>query len=107
MLFARFLLSALFFALILPCTAQPTAASTSPEGLGKINFPTSCSAEAQPAFLKGVALLHSFQYAASEQSFAESAKADPHCAMAYWGMAMTTYHPLWEGAPEKALVRGH
>jgi tetratricopeptide (TPR) repeat protein len=108
MLFTRFLLGALFFAVTCPVSAQQTtAASSTAAGLGKINFPTSCSSAAQPAFLKGVALLHSFQYAASEQSFEESAKADPHCAMAYWGMAMTTYHPLWEGAPEKALVRGH
>jgi tetratricopeptide (TPR) repeat protein len=107
MLFARFLLSSLFLASIFPCVAQQTTPASPSTGLGKINFPTSCSSAAQPAFLKGVALLHSFQYAASEQSFEESTKADPHCAMAYWGMAMTTYHPLWEGAPEKALVRGH
>lgn len=74
--------------------------------LGTVDFPTSCSAGAQPAFINGVKQLHSFQYSASEQAFADAAKADPHCAMAYWGMAMTAYHPLWEGAGEKALARG-
>jgi len=64
--------------------------------LGKINFPTSCSPQAQPEMEKGVALLHSFQYQQSEQTFADAAQQDPHCAMAYWGKAMALYHQLWD-----------
>jgi hypothetical protein len=82
--------------------AQPAAA---PE-LGKVSFPISCKAEVRPAFERGVALLHSFQYAAAQKAFSDVALADPKCAMAYWGLAMTTYHPLWEGANSKALAGG-
>src|SRR5579871_2867277 len=111
MLPLRFALFFLFLAPVLPAAAQsPTAGSAAgnaaQDGLGKITFPNSCAPTAQPDLLKGMVLLHSFQYSASEQAFADVAKADQHCAMAYWGMAMTVYHPLWEGAPEHALVRG-
>lgn len=86
--------------------AQQPSNDTHPASLGQIVFPNSCAPAAQKPFLKGVALLHSFQYAASEKSFADTTQADPQCAIAYWGLAMTHYHPLWEGAGAKALVAG-
>jgi hypothetical protein len=86
--------------------AQQLSGDTHPASLGKIVFPNSCAPAAQTPFLKGMALLHSFQYAASEKSFADATQADPQCAIAYWGLAMTHYHPLWEGAGPKALVAG-
>ncbi|MGZ4856550.1 MAG: hypothetical protein ACXV96_15150 [Candidatus Angelobacter sp.] len=90
-----------------PCHAQVAdAAPSSSEGLGKISFPNSCSPAAQPALLKGIAQLHSFQYAAAQSAFAEVSQADPRCAMAYWGFAMSSYRPLWDGADEKALDKG-
>jgi tetratricopeptide (TPR) repeat protein len=90
-----------------PCRAWQIAATPSfSEGLGKISFPNSCSPTAQPAFLKGIAQLHSFQYAAAESAFAEVVQADPQCAMAYWGRAMSSYRPLWDGADGKALHKG-
>ena len=66
-----------------------------PEKLGKVSFPTSCSATVARDFERSVALLHSFAYTASEQSFRKVAAADPNCAMAHWGIAMSFYHPLW------------
>jgi tetratricopeptide (TPR) repeat protein len=74
--------------------------------LGKITFPTSCSAQAQPEMQKGVALLHSFQYQQSEQTFADAAQQDPHCAMAYWGKAMALYHQLWDFPRPHTLREG-
>lgn len=86
----------------------PSAASAgSPSQLGKVNFPTSCSADAQPDIEKGVALLHSFQYKESEQTFSEAAARDPKCAMAHWGKAMALYHQLWDFPDEKTLKEGH
>jgi tetratricopeptide (TPR) repeat protein len=67
-----------------------------PEKLGSVSFPTSCAPAVQPGFERGVALLHSFAYSASEQAFRDVANRDPSCAIAYWGMAMTHYHQLWE-----------
>jgi hypothetical protein len=63
--------------------------------LGDVAFDTSCTATAQTPFLRGLALLHDFEYGDSFEAFAAAAKADPDCAMAYWGEAMTFNHPLW------------
>jgi len=107
MLPLRFLLILLIFLSNFPGHAQPAAvAPASPDGLGKISFSNSCSAAVQPALLKGIAQLHSFQYAAAESAFTEASQSDPKCAMAYWGLAMSSYRPLWDGADEKALKKG-
>jgi tetratricopeptide (TPR) repeat protein len=90
---------------IAPCLAQQPE-GTSADGLGKIRFPNSCTDAAQPALLKGIAQLHSFQYAAAEKAFTEVSQADPRCAMAYWGLAMSRYRALWDGADERALNKG-
>jgi tetratricopeptide (TPR) repeat protein len=63
--------------------------------VGTVDFPTSCSAQAQPEFVRGVALLHSFFYEEARRVFTVAATKDPGCAMAYWGVAMTWYHPIW------------
>ena len=75
--------------------------------LGKVNFPTSCSAEVQPVIENSVALLHSFQYEAARQTFAEVETRDRKCAMAHWGKAMTFYEQLWDFPDEKKLKEGH
>ena len=65
------------------------------EKLGQVNFPVSCSAAAQKQFNHALALLHSFQYSEADKAFSEVSTTDPNCAMAYWGVAMSYYHPLW------------
>ena len=62
---------------------------------GHIHFPVSCTPDAQRAFEHGVALVHSFCYDEAEKTFSSVIRADPACAMAYWGIAMSLYHPLW------------
>ncbi len=62
------------------------------QDLGTIDFPTSGSAAAQPHFIKGVLLMHSFEYDDAREAFVEAQKADPGFAMAYWGEAMTFNH---------------
>src|SRR5712675_1568992 len=106
MLPVRFLLILSILAVLSACDAQMAAAEWSSGGLGKISFPNSCAPPAQPGLLKGIAQLHSFQYAAAESACAEASQADPKCAMAYWGFAMSSYRPLWDGADEKALNKG-
>jgi tetratricopeptide (TPR) repeat protein len=88
-----------------PKLTNPQGAAPAPQ-LGQVNFPTSCSAEAQPSMETGVALLHSFQYKQADQSFSEAAGHDPKCALAYWGKAMTYYEQLWEFPSERMLKRG-
>jgi hypothetical protein len=67
-----------------------------PTQLGQVSFLTSCSPNTQEAFNRGVALLHSFAYTDARKQFLQIAQDDPHCAMAYWGIAMSSYHQLWD-----------
>ncbi len=76
------------------------------EKFGAVHFPASCSAEALPVFTRAVAQLHSFGYEESRRSFEEVARTDPGCAIAYWGIAMTYYHPLWSPPSPEDLAAG-
>src|SRR5438105_5210994 len=67
----------------------------STEPLGHSSFPTSGSAAAQPHFIRGVLLLHSFEYDDAIEAFREAERLDPAFAMAYWGEAMAYNQPLW------------
>src|SRR6185369_15637775 len=78
---------------ILALVALSVAAQESQ--LGRVEFPTSGSKEAQAHFLRGLAALHSFWYEEALEAFRESTKVDPDFAMGYWGEAMTHNHPLW------------
>jgi tetratricopeptide (TPR) repeat protein len=64
--------------------------------LGKVSFANSGAPAAQSAFLRGLALLHNFQYPQAALSFREAEKLDPGFAMAYWGEAMTYNHGIWK-----------
>jgi hypothetical protein len=77
-----------------------------PEKLGRVDFPTSCRPEMRETFTRGVALLHSFAYAAAAQAFAEVAAHDSACGMAYWGMAMSHYHTIWGPPTESEFAAG-
>ncbi len=77
------------------------------EKLGTVIFPTSCSPDAQKSFEHAVALLHSFQYTASENAFVAVAASDKHCAMAHWGEAMALYHQLWDEPKANVVKEGH
>jgi tetratricopeptide (TPR) repeat protein len=86
-----------------PAAAAPDGAApaSSPPALGdlnkvgKVNFPTSCDGKVQAEFERGVALLHSFFYSEARSIFESVTRQDPKCAVGYWGIAMTYYHPLW------------
>src|SRR5206468_7093753 len=81
------------FALV--CTTGLTWAAQSDRPLGLIAFPNSGSAAAQPSFVRGVLLLHSFEYDEAIAAFREAQRLDPGFAMAYWGEAMSFNQPLW------------
>jgi hypothetical protein len=90
---------------VLPATSAARDLPTSDQ-LGRVHFPTSCQAAAQPTLEKALALLHSFQYTQSEETFNEAAKQASQCAMAYWGKAMARYYQLWESPQPGALKQG-
>ena len=85
----------LYGALIALAAGAQNDSSDHHHDLGKVYFPVSCTPEAQTAFEGGVARLHSFWYDEAEKSFSRVISVDPNCAMAYWGIAMSHYHPLW------------
>ncbi len=75
--------------------------------LGAVNFPVTCSAQAQAEFNRAVALLHHMTYPQAREAFGRVAAIDPRCAMAHWGVAMTLFQPLWPTRPRpEALRRG-
>ena len=70
--------------------------------LGTIHFPVSGTPDAQAHAVRGVKLVHHMMYPEAEREFAAAAAADPACALAYWGRAMSLVHPLWPDAPTEA-----
>lgn len=78
---------------------QAPGASTYGEELGTVRLPAPCSDSATPQLRRGLALLHHMTYEAAREAFATAAEAEPDCALAYWGQAMTLIHPLWSDPP--------
>ncbi|MET0231667.1 MAG: hypothetical protein ABW186_12105 [Rhodanobacteraceae bacterium] len=77
-----------------------------PEKLGRVTFATTCNASVQGWFERGVALLHSFAYAAADRQFRDVAAADPDCAIAHWGVALALYHQLWDAPGPADIANG-
>jgi tetratricopeptide (TPR) repeat protein len=73
--------------------------------LGSVAFTTSCSGETAD-FNLAMELLHSFEYDEAEKVFARIIDKEPDCAMAYWGVAMSNFHPLWTPPSEPELKKG-
>ena len=73
---------------------------------GTVAFTTSCSPETKKDFELATALLHSFEYDEAEKVFAKVIEQEPGCAMAYWGVAMSNYHPLWAPPSTEELEKG-
>ena len=76
---------------VAPASGQQTHEHGGPEKLGTVRFATSCSAAAQPTFTRGMALLHSFEFAPAIETFTAAGTTDPGCAIAYWGIALSRW----------------
>ncbi len=92
-------------ALALAITGSQSDHSHSPQ-LGKLSFESSCTPEAQAVLERALGWLHSFEYQEAERTFAAAAAADPGCAIAHWGVAMSQYHPLWAPPSAAELDKG-
>jgi len=73
---------------------------------GEVRFSSDCEIESRETFDLALSLLHSFEYDEAEKAFVKVIDADPECAMAYWGVAMTIYHQLWAPPVQKDLEKG-
>jgi tetratricopeptide (TPR) repeat protein len=82
-------------AVLLLGPAAPGVLGAQGTRLGTLRFPNSGAPGAQRPFIRGVLLLHSFEYPDAATAFREAQKADPCIALAYWGEAMTWTHPVW------------
>src|SRR5580692_2931142 len=71
-----------------PC-ATGTAQENADQTLGTVHFATSCNETAQRRFDRAMRYQHSFWYAESKGIYEEALKADPDCAIAYWGIALS------------------
>ncbi len=74
--------------------------------LGTVKFIVSGGQEVEKEFNFATALLHSFEYDEAEKVFADIIEKQPSCAMAYWGVAMSNFHPLWTPPEEPELKKG-
>ncbi len=84
------------------CAASSSRAA---EGYGIVHFANSCAAGVQPALQLEIAKLHSFE--ADSGDFAAVAKRDPHCAVAWWGAAMSARgNPLGGSLDDASLAKG-
>lgn len=89
-----------------PLSAQDHDHAGDAGRLGRVEFPTSCNAQAQPLVERGVAMLHSFWFDQAQQTFQQAAAADPRCAMAPWGVAMTLLgNPFTNASPPEPRLR--
>ena len=82
--------------------------------LGSVLFKTSCTPEGQKQFDRALAMLHSFYFPETVKAFNAIPEADPSCAIAYWGIAISQRpNPLvgpWDAATLKrgldAILKG-
>ena len=73
---------------------------------GSVDFEITGSEKVKNDFNVAMELLHSFEYDEAEKAFAKIIDESPDCAMAYWGVAMCSFHPLWEPPTDADLKKG-
>ena len=85
---------------------QPARAQAVDPKLGKVHFETSCSRDAAAAFDRGMLYQHSFWYRASQREFNKALTADPGCAIAWWGIALSLLWNPHVAPPAQNLADG-
>jgi Tfp pilus assembly protein PilF len=98
--------NAAVLSIVMALAVASMVAADEPERIGRVRFAVSCIPAVQKPFERAVALLHSFWYLEASKAFTQITQADPDCAMAYWGLAMTNWTQIWSPPPAAALKRG-
>ncbi len=110
--------TAILVALLIAVSATSALAQSSTEDYraryGRAEMNISCADAAQAPFERGLLLMHSFAWEQAREGFEEATQADPDCAIAYWGVAMSYYDSLHEPpsaeeveAARAALAKAH
>ena len=88
-------------------SSQPAVAQTDvDQQLGTLHFATSCNEVAQRRFDRAMRYQHSYWYLAAKELFDQVLQADPDCAMAYWGIALTLVDNPHLAIPQANLAPG-
>jgi tetratricopeptide (TPR) repeat protein len=74
--------------------------------LGSVHFQTSCNEIAQRRFDRAMRYQHSYWYVPAKEVFEEALKADPVCAIAQWGIALTLLDNPHNAIPQSNLAPG-
>ncbi len=86
---------------------QPLVAQSDvDQQLGSVHFQTSCNEVAQRRFDRAMRFQHSYWYLAAKEVFEEALKADPTCAIAHWGIALTLLDNPHNAIPQANLAPG-
>src|SRR5271167_852089 len=87
--------------------ASPSIAQdNTDQKFGTVHFATSCNETAQRRFDRAMRYQHSFWYKASQEIYQEAIKADPQCAIAYWGIALSLLNNPHSAPPAPNLPLG-
>jgi Tfp pilus assembly protein PilF len=75
------------------------------DGLGTVEFNTSCDAAVRTQFNRGLALMHSFQFERATAEFHGVFAHDPNCAISWWGIALSDWgNPFAAGLKSPAQI---
>lgn len=92
-------------ALALP-TSQLVAQSDVDQQLGNVHFQTSCNEVAQRRFDRAMRYQHSYWFSMAKEIFEDALKADPTCAIAQWGVALSLVDNPHNAIPRSNLAPG-
>src|SRR3954464_9981371 len=97
--------ASLFAFAVSSALAHDEAAGGRGAKLGKVQFKTTCSAEAQKQFEVALARLHSFHFPETINAFNAVTKIDSSCGIAYWGLAVSNRPNPLVGPWDKATLQ--
>src|SRR5438876_8215994 len=103
----KLLLAAVSISALALSSSQPLIAQGDiDQQLGTVHFQTSCNEVAQRRVDRGMRYQHSYWYLNAKEVFEEALKADPTCAMAHWGIALTLLDNPHSPIPQGNLAPG-
>lgn len=95
---------ALALCIVTPAIAAAQHEQHGMEKLGTVDFQTSCQPATRADFNRAMALLHSFEFGPARDLFEKVLSADPNCAIAYWGIALSHWSNPFGGIKSGPLL---
>lgn len=84
---------------------EASAAALSTSAIGTAEFQTSCKPAVKDTFNRALSLLHSFWFGEARAAFEEVLRADPECAIAHWGIALTHWGNPFGGLRAQQTIK--